>query len=118
MLRIALLAAAFAPSLALAQLQTVANASPDPSFRLVNRDPAAVHEIYVQPAIGRDVPPNGSRAWGADRLGQDVLVPGRFARISLPAGQCVNDIRVVFAEGRTVERRRVDTCATSQLAFP
>jgi hypothetical protein len=95
---------------ALGQVQPVASSTPDPSFRLVNRDPAAVHEIYVSPA--------GRRDWGADRLGQDVLVPGRFARITLPAGQCVNDIRVVFADGRAVERRRVDTCALSQMAFP
>ncbi|MDO9708966.1 hypothetical protein [Paracraurococcus lichenis] len=95
---------------AFAQVQAVVAGAPDPSFRLVNRDPAAVHEIYVSPT--------GRRDWGMDRLGQDVLVPGRAARISLPAGQCVNDIRVVFADGRAVERRRVDTCAVSQMAFP
>jgi hypothetical protein len=91
-------------------VQAVANATPDPSFRLVNRDPAAVHQIFVSPA--------GSRGWGADRLGQDVLIPGRFARIDLPAGPCLHDIRVVFADGRAVERRRVDTCAMSQMVFP
>jgi hypothetical protein len=117
MLRLAFLVALL-PTAALAQTQTVATGSPDPSFRLVNRDPAAVHEIYIRPALGRDVSPSGSRAWGADRLGQDVLIPGRFARIGLPAGQCVHDVRVVFADGRAVERRRVDTCATAQLAFP
>jgi hypothetical protein len=102
--------AALLPTAAIAQVQTVAKATPDPSFRLVNRDPAAVHEIYVSSS--------GSRAWGADRLGQDVLIPGRFARIGLPAGQCLHDIRVVFADGRAVERRRVDTCTTSQVVFP
>ena len=109
MLRLACLAALL-PTAAFAQVQTVANASPDPSFRLVNRDPAAVHEIYVSPT--------GSRAWGADRLGQHVLIPGRAARIGLPPGACLHDIRVVFADGRAVERRGVDTCATSQVAFP
>jgi hypothetical protein len=109
MLRFALLATLL-PGPAFAQVQTVASATPDPSFRLVNRDPAAMHQIYVSPA--------GSQAWGADRLGQDVLIPGRFARIDLPAGPCLHDIRVVFADGRAVERRRVDTCAMSQMAFP
>jgi hypothetical protein len=109
MLRFALLAALL-PTAALAQAQTVSTGSPDPSFRLINRDPAAVHQIFVSPA--------GTRAWGADRLGQDVLIPGRFARIGLPAGPCLHDIRVVFADGRAVERRRVDTCAMSQMAFP
>jgi hypothetical protein len=112
MLRLALPAAGLlalaAP--ALAQVQQVTNGATDPSFRLVNRDSLAVHEIYVSPA--------GRRDWGADRLGQDVLIPGRFARITLPAGQCVNDIRVVFADGHAVERRQVDTCALSQMAFP
>ena len=51
MLRLAFLAALL-PTAALAQAQTVATGSPDPSFRLVNRDPAAVHEIYVRPASG------------------------------------------------------------------
>jgi len=95
---------------ACAQVQQVANTTQDPSFRLVNRDAAAMHEIYVSPSGGWN--------WGADRLGQDVLIPGRFTRISLPGGQCLNDIRVVFADGRAVERRRVDTCLLAQLAFP
>ena len=88
----------------------MSNWASDPSFRLVNRDPAAMHEIYVSPT--------GRREWGADRLGQDVLIPGRFARIALPPGQCLNDVRVVFADGRAVERRRVDTCSLSALALP
>jgi len=87
-----------------------APATTDPSFRLVNRDLSAVHRIYVTPAA--------QRGWGADRLGQDVLISGRIARIGLPAGQCVNDIRVVFADGRTQDRRRVNTCETSSLVFP
>ena len=108
MLRLAFLAALL-PTAALAQVQVVATASPDPSFRLVNRDSAAVHEIYVSPS--------GSRAWGADRLGQDVLIPGRFARIGLPAGPCLHDIRVVFADGRAEERRQVDTCSITDMTF-
>lgn len=109
MRRLALLLPLLAPP-ALAQVQPVANAAPDPSFRLVNRDPAAMHEIRVSPA--------GRRDWGADRLGLEVLVPGRSARIALPPGQCLNDIRVVFADGRVMERQGVDTCALPQLAFP
>ena len=107
------LLAALVPLLAApapAQVRQVSNWASDPSFRLVNRDAAAVQEIYVSPT--------GRRDWGMDRLGQDVLNPGRHARISLPAGQCLNDIRVVFADGRAVERRRIDTCVLSQLAFP
>jgi hypothetical protein len=82
----------------------------DPSFRLVNRDVSTVHEIYVSPAA--------ERGWGADWLGLGVLVSVRYAPISLPVGQCINDVRVVFSDGRAVERRRVDTCALADLAFP
>ncbi|WP_431267233.1 hypothetical protein [Dankookia sp. P2] len=46
MLRLACLAALL-PAAAFAQVQTVAAASADPSFRLVNHDLAAMHEIYV-----------------------------------------------------------------------
>ena len=99
-----------APSLAGAQKQTVAIDTPAPALRLVNRDPAAVHDIRVSPT--------GSRAWGADRPGQDVLAPGRVARTGLPAGGWPHDIRLVFADGRAVERRGADRRAASQAAFP
>ena len=81
----------------------------DPSFRLTNRGGMAINEIYVSAAQDRN--------WGADRLGQDVLPAGRFALIRLPQGQCVNDVRVVFANGRAEERRRVDTCAITDMTF-
>jgi hypothetical protein len=82
----------------------------DPSFRLANRSGLEVQQIYVSPAT--------DRSWGRDRLGQDVLRPGRFTTILLPDGQCVNDLRVVFADGQAVERRGVNTCALSDLAVP
>jgi hypothetical protein len=81
----------------------------DPSFRLTNRGGMAINEIYVSSTRDRD--------WGADRLGQDVLPAGRFALIRLPQGQCVNDVRVVFSDGRAEERRRVDTCAITDMDF-
>ena len=79
------------------------------SLRLVNRGAGEVNEVYATPP--------GDPNWGTDRLGQDVLPTGRHAIIRLPQGQCVNDIRVVFADGRAEERRRVDTCALSEMAF-
>ncbi|TCZ56706.1 hypothetical protein [Roseicella aquatilis] len=109
MRRLALLLPLLA-SPALAQVQTVSNAAPDIILNLLNRDPAAMHEIHVSPA--------GSRDWGPDRLGAFVLVPGRAARIALAPGQCLHDIRVVFADGRVAERRGVDACATPRMALP
>ncbi|MBK1657452.1 hypothetical protein [Paracraurococcus ruber] len=93
-----------------AEATRVSNWAADPSFRLVNRHSQPMHQVYVSPT--------GQRDWGADRLGQEVLAPGRFARITLPAGRCVNDIRVIFADGRALERRQVDTCVLAQMAFP
>lgn len=74
----------------------------DPSFRLNNRTSVTINEVYVSSA--------NDNSWGSDRLGADVLAPGQTLIIRLPQAQCLNDIRVVFANGQTHERRRVDTC--------
>jgi hypothetical protein len=79
----------------------------DPSFRLTNAGARTVRELYV--SASRD------SAWGADRLGAEVLAPGSRVVIRLPAGQCVNDIRVVFTDGQAQERRNLDTCALTDM---
>lgn len=79
----------------------------DPSFRLNNTGARTVREVYVSAATD-----NG---WGADRLGAAVLAPGDRLVVRLPAGQCVNDIRVVFMDGRAQERRAVDTCRLTDI---
>lgn len=82
----------------------------DPSFRLVNRGAATLNELYVSPSR--------ESQWGPDRLGQGVLPSGQAFIVRLPTGLCENDIRAVFADGRVAERRRVDTCAITDLALP
>ena len=47
-----------------------------------------------------------------------LLPGGRGFVVRLPAGQCVNDIRAVFADGRAVERRQVNTCALTEVTLP
>ena len=84
-------------------------ASRDPSFRLNNAGGHTIREIYVSAAT--------SSAWGPDRLGSAVLAPGQRVAIPLPMGQCVNDVRVVFMDGRADERRQVNTCALTDMAF-
>jgi hypothetical protein len=74
----------------------------DPSFRLNNRSGQTINEVYVSSSQ--------VSSWGQDRLGADVLPAGRTLIIRLPNGQCVNDIKVVFANGRPLERMRVNTC--------
>ena len=91
-----------------AALVTFALAAPamaqsgDPSFRLNNNSGVAINEVYVSSA--------NDNSWGVDRLGQNVLPPGQSIVVRLPQAQCMNDIRVVFANGQANERRRVDTC--------
>jgi hypothetical protein len=85
-------------------------ASADPSFRLVNASPVTINEVYVSSS-------NDSQ-WGRDRLGQGVLPAGQAFVIRLPAGMCVNDLRVVYANGQSLERRRVNTCALTDLRVP
>lgn len=83
---------------------------PDPSFRLTNRGARAIAEIYVASAA--------VNSWGTDRLGDKTLGSGANTTIRLPAGQCVNDLRVIFDNGEVVERRRVNTCSQGDLVFP
>jgi len=87
-----------------------APASADPSFRLTNRSAATVNEIYVSSS--------NDSGWGPDRLGRDVRPGGGQFVVRLPAGQCINDVRVVYANGQALERRRVNTCALTDMAFP
>lgn len=74
----------------------------DPSFRVNNRTNTAINEIYVSSS--------NDNTWGRDHLGQNVLAAGQSFIVRLPQGQCINDIRFVFADGRQHEQRRVDTC--------
>jgi hypothetical protein len=82
--------------------------APDPSFRLVNAGGQTIREVYVSSSSDRN--------WGPDRLGTTMLAPGQRFVIGLPPGRCLNDLRIVFTNGRTEERRQVDTCRLTDLA--
>jgi hypothetical protein len=83
--------------------------SADPSFRVANAGGRVIREVYVSAA--------NDSGWGQDRLGRDVLQPGQRLIVSLPPGQCVNDVRVVYADGQAQERRQVNTCALTDMMF-
>ena len=87
-----------------------ATAADDPSFRLTNRSRAALNEVYVSPA--------GEDSWGEDRLGDGSLAPGRQTVIRLPRGQCLYDMRSVFANGEATEKRRLNLCTITDLRVP
>lgn len=83
----------------------------NPSFNLINRSGRAINEVYA-------TPPEVD-GWGRDRLDRSYVPPGQIFPVRLPAdGNCVYDIKVVYADGRPEERRRVDTCQTDAIAFP
>jgi hypothetical protein len=72
------------------------------SFNLVNHGRQPIRQVYISSA--RDT------HWGDDRLGSQTLAPGRYLAVQLPANDCLNDVRVVWADGRAEDRRGVDTC--------
>lgn len=85
------------------------SAGGNPSFNLVNHGGQVVREVYVSSVQ--------ENTWGLDRLGEQVLPPGRHLAVRLPLNDCVNDVRIVWMDGRSEERRRVDTCSLVNLVF-
>lgn len=82
----------------------------NPSFNFVNGSGVTIREIYVSLSTESN--------WGGDRLGANVLQPGQALSISLPAvGVCQVDMRVVYMDGRALERRRVETCSVSNFVW-
>ncbi|MBE9604808.1 hypothetical protein IAI18_08010 [Acetobacteraceae bacterium H6797] len=82
----------------------------NPSFNVVNRGSQAIREVYASPSTDND--------WGPDRLGDEMVQPGKFFAVRLVAGECRYDVRIVYENGRSEERRGVDLCAVSSLPFP
>ena len=81
----------------------------DPSFNLVNRGDSAVREFFVTPS--------GDPDWGQNKLrGQSIPPGGTFQVHRRVDGNCVIDLKVVFADRSSEERRRLDTCALDAVA--
>jgi hypothetical protein len=79
---------------------------------IVNRSGVTIREFYMT-----DV---DTRGWGDDRLGSEVVEPGDSLRVvptprQRARGYCQYDMKVVFANDRSVERRGVNLCSTSNL---
>jgi hypothetical protein len=79
----------------------------DPSFRFRNSTGMVVRELYVSLSTDNN--------WGSDRLGQGVLAPGQNVWVGLPGAGCQVDIRVVYEDGRSAERRRMETCSIAEI---
>jgi hypothetical protein len=84
----------------------------DPSIRLVNRGEQAIVEFYAAQAAGR-------QSWGANRLDAGPLpaATDKLIRIAR-TGDCVFDLRVVFADHTAKEKHAADLCKISDLPVP
>ncbi len=104
----------FLCALALAGLPAFWNAAhgqpQNPSFNLLNRGPSAITQLYFTPA--------GDANWGRNRLNGRAIPPGAsYAARRRLDGNCIFDIRVVFADGRIEDRRDFNTCNVDDVAF-
>ena len=71
-----------------------------------------------QPIIAAYVSSFGARDWGVDQLDVHPLRPGGSLRLVLPPGECRYDVKVLYADQATEERRGLDLCAHSAVRFP
>lgn len=74
-----------------------------PTFMVQNGGSSAIREFYASPPTDAN--------WGNDRLGSDMIAPGQTYRLQLPRGfGCEQDLRAVFEDGSTIERRGTNIC--------
>jgi hypothetical protein len=78
----------------------------DTRFQVVNNSGLTVMQLFFSHASRND--------WGVDQLGQNVLPPGRAWNFTA-ANAGAYDFRVVYANGRAAELRRVDICRASRI---
>lgn len=82
----------------------------NPSFYFTNGTGVPIREVYVSLSTDSN--------WGGDRLGANILQPGQRLQVNLPAGvSCAVDMRVVYMDGRSAERRRVETCSINEFVW-
>jgi hypothetical protein len=79
----------------------------DPSFIVVNQAGSPINELYASPT--------SEDSWGQDRLGQDIVRARGRQSIRLPRGACQYDLRIVWQDGRSEERRDVNLCEMREL---
>jgi hypothetical protein len=81
----------------------------NPSFWLVNASRRTMRELYASPS--------SQQSWGPDRFGTGVLGGGDRFAVRLPEGECIYDLRVVWADGRSEDRRRINLCEVVELVW-
>ncbi|MDN3565053.1 hypothetical protein QWZ14_11845 [Paeniroseomonas aquatica] len=78
----------------------------DTSIDVVNNSGVQIDELYFNPTSNSN--------WGRDRLGQNVLTPGRSAGFR-PGRGGTYDFKVVWSGGNEAEIRGVDICTISRV---
>ena len=82
----------------------------DPSFKLFNRSARNITELRAAPT--------GGSTGGDNRLSSPVP-PDGSRPISLPRdGHCIFDLRLVFADGKAMEKKKANLCKISDLPVP
>lgn len=76
----------------------------DTSFRVVNSSSGTVERLFFSHS--------SQEGWGNDQLGESVLPPGRATSFRA-ANTGSYDFRVVWANGRSAELRRINICVAS-----
>ncbi|MFT8244261.1 hypothetical protein [Roseomonas sp. BN140053] len=77
---------------------------------VVNDADSPLRELYVY------LP--GAPARGADRLGSEMVAPGRTLRVPLGRTRdCVFDVTAVYTDDTEETRQRMDLCRSSRVAF-
>jgi hypothetical protein len=99
---LALLLLLSAPGLAMAQPQ-------NPSFNLANKSGQPIRQLFVTPS--------GDANWGQNRLSAPIAPGASFAVRRRIDGNCVFDIRVIYADSSREERRSVNTCGADDISF-
>jgi hypothetical protein len=85
-------------------------AQSDTSFILINRSKMEILEFYVMSAT--------KKQWSRDLLGSDTVAAGRQFDVRPPRDEgCIFDVKAVYADNRTDERRAQDLCELTEMAF-
>jgi hypothetical protein len=92
-------------------LPATGKAADDPSIRLFNRS--------ARPIVEFRAVPSGGAGPGENRLADAPLPPDGSRAIALPRdGNCIFDLRVVYADGRAQERKRTNLCRIAEMPVP
>jgi hypothetical protein len=97
--------AVLAGALLASALSAVPAYAEDLVFMLDNKASISVREFYASSVNTND--------WEEDILGQDILEPNNFARITISnSTTCDYDLKIVFEDDRETEERGINLCDT------